>query len=62
MLGRLCRFLGLEPDDGYLRDCSSILYRSPNRTRDDVDWAPPLVERVEAAIGRFPFLRGYSYG
>ncbi|MGH9154910.1 MAG: sulfotransferase family protein [Acidimicrobiales bacterium] len=60
-IARLCSFVGLEADPGFVSDCAGILFEAPNRTRDSVDWPAPLVDRVDAAIERYPFLRGYSY-
>ena len=57
----LCAFLGLDADAGYVRDCASILYSSPNRSRTTVDWPEEQRTRVEQAIDRFEFLRGYSF-
>ena len=61
VIGKLCTFLGREADQGYVRDCVSILYSSPNRSRSTVDWSEEQRTRVEQAIERFEFLRGYSF-
>ena len=36
-LGDLCRFLGLEYSDDYLKDCASIIFRSPSKSRHKVE-------------------------
>jgi hypothetical protein len=61
-LARVCRFVGVEPDPQYLRACASIIRRRPDRSRDMVTWTEPWIDVVEERIGRFDFLRGYSYG
>jgi hypothetical protein len=59
-LRTVCHFVGLEAADDYLDDCADILFPSPRRTREHVDWPPALVERVSEAISRYEFLKGYS--
>ena len=61
VMERLCRFLDLDPEPGYVKDCASILYSSPNRTREAVEWPREDRARVEEAIGRFEFLGHYSF-
>jgi hypothetical protein len=58
-LRRLCDFLGLEPDDGYLENAASLVFSSPRRTREQVQWGPDEVAAVEALIETYPFLAGY---
>src|SRR5215207_4382653 len=36
-LGGLCRFLDLEYSDDYLKDCASIIFKSPSKSRHKVD-------------------------
>jgi hypothetical protein len=60
-LKQLCAFLGLEPDEKYLCDCASILFESPKRTREGVEWTPDQRARIEAEIARLPFLNGYRF-
>ncbi len=61
LLRELCGFLGLGYDEGYLEDCASIVFGSPRRSRHDVEWDDASLAAVCAGIGRFDFLRGYSY-
>jgi hypothetical protein len=56
----LCRFLGVEADDAYLTAASSRVYRSPARSRADVEWHPEEDRRVKDLIARFDFLSGYA--
>lgn len=60
-LKRVCHFVGLDAADDYLEDCAGILFASPRRTREHVDWPPALVERVTGVIARYDFLSGYTF-
>ncbi len=60
-LARLCDFLGLEYSEGYLKDCASIVFPSPSKSRHKVDWDPESIRLVRNRIEEFDFLRGYSY-
>jgi len=61
-LRRLCGFLGLEPSAEYLRDCRSVVYKAPNRTRRAITWPARLIDKVAEGIDQFPVLKGYCYG
>ena len=61
-LANACRFVGIDPSPEYLDACAGILFSSPSRTRESVDWPPELVARVGRDIKRFDFLSGYSFG
>jgi len=58
-LERLCGFLRVEPDAGYLSDCSRIVFKSASRTRERVSWDSSTVARVSKAIDEIPFLSSY---
>lgn len=60
-LRELCGFLELGYDKNYLEDCASIVFGSPRRSRHDVEWDDVSLVAVRDGIGRFGFLRGYSY-
>lgn len=60
-LTTLCSFLDLEADEAYVKDCASILFSSPKKTREKVEWSPELVERVQERMEGFSFLEGYSF-
>jgi hypothetical protein len=59
-LESLCGFLGVDAGRDYLEAASSILYRSPSRSRDSVDWPPERARRVDGLIDRFDYLSGYT--
>lgn len=60
-LKEICRFLGLPALPDYIQACSSILYQAPARSRSKVNWSPELIETVNARIGQYEFLQGYSF-
>ncbi len=61
-LSRLCRHLGVIPEDDYLRDCARIVSPSSRKTRRSVEWPEELVLRVQTEmIERCPLLAGYRY-
>lgn len=60
-LADLCGFLGVEADVGYLDAASAQVYRSPARSRTEVEWRPDDVRRVQELIERFDFLSGYGF-
>ncbi|MGR3319944.1 MAG: sulfotransferase [Candidatus Anammoxibacter sp.] len=57
----LCRFLGVDATDDYLNDCASIVYKSPHKSRYDVQWNQDLIDIVKRRVEKFPFLNGYCY-
>jgi hypothetical protein len=58
-LGRLCRFLGVEADDGYVDDCAEIVFPAPQRARGLIDWQADQIEAIEQIAARHDFLREY---
>jgi hypothetical protein len=60
-LRSLCKFLGLEPSEDYLRDCASTVYKSPHKTRLLTPWTPEMISSVQSQMQEFDFLFGYSF-
>lgn len=60
-LRRGCEFLRLDAPDAYLKDCASIVFPSPRKTRLKVTWTPHLIDQVRAGIDKYDFLRGYTF-
>jgi hypothetical protein len=60
-LTRMCEFLGVEPEAAYLDACAAIVFPSPQRTRDLLDWSPAQIAAVEQVIGAHPFFDGYAF-
>ena len=58
-LAGLCEFLGVDADPTYLAGCSAIVFPSPHRTRDLVDWKPAQEASVDDVISRYDFFSGY---
>jgi hypothetical protein len=60
-LGRMCEFLGVDTEAGYLDACAAIVFPSPQRTRDLLDWSPAQIAAVEQVIDRHSFFDGYAF-
>ena len=61
ILRELCHFLGQDALDDYLKDCASIVYKSPHRSRHDTQWDHTLIDIVRERMDEFAFLKGYSF-
>jgi len=57
----LCSFLNLLPEEGFVRDCASILLPQPKRTRHKVQWRPDAIADVARRIEQYDFLDGYTF-
>jgi hypothetical protein len=60
-LARVCAFLRVDAQEDYLTACARIIRRTPDRSRDMVEWSQPWITLVEERIRSYDFLRGYSY-
>ncbi len=60
-LREIAAFLEIEPDEGYLRDCASIVYTSPHKSREKHSWTDFEKQLVLSRSGQFPFLNGYTF-
>lgn len=60
-LRRVGRFMELEATPDYLKDCASIVFDTPRKTRGDAPWTSELLDRVRERSARYPFLRDYSF-
>ncbi len=60
-LARLCSFLAVENSEAYLDDCSSIVFASPKKSRQDLAWTDGSISQVKRNMSRFEFLSGYSF-
>jgi len=61
-LGRLAKFLGLEPEQAWLEHCRAAIRPSPHLSRDEAPWKPGQRERILERSGAFSFLRAYTFG
>jgi hypothetical protein len=60
-LAALCRFLGADAGEHYLRSCTAIVHAIPDRSRSMVGWTRALIDEVEDRSTAYEFLRGYTY-
>jgi hypothetical protein len=60
-LAALCMFLGVAPTPAYLEACAGVVFPTPNRTRDQVEWTPVAIERIQELIDSTPHLTGYRF-
>jgi Sulfotransferase family/Glycosyltransferase sugar-binding region containing DXD motif len=60
-LRRICSFLGIEPDQSWLEASAGILFETPRRSRDLIEWTKEERETVEQMIAKHDFFRGYSW-
>jgi len=60
-LATMCEFLGVEADPGYLAACAALVFESPQRTRDLLDWNGDQIAAVDALIARHGFFAGYTF-
>ena len=60
-LAEVCRFVGLEPGPAYLEACAGVIWPSPSRTRDGVEWTDEERRGVERIIDRYDVLSSYSF-
>ena len=59
-LRQLCGFLDVEADEAWVEACAAIVFPSPRRTRETIEWSAADVDAVDAVIARHPFLEGYG--
>jgi len=57
----ICTFLGMECTEDYLDSCAAAVYPSPHKTRFKVRWTAEEIERVAAAIKKYPWFEGYTF-
>jgi hypothetical protein len=60
-LAAVCDFVGLSATPDYLDAASSIVFPSPKRARDKIDWPVDVVTDIASRIAEQPFLRGYTF-
>jgi sulfotransferase family protein len=60
-LEHLCAFLNVKAESPYLEDCASIVFKSPKKSRCDIEWSPEAIAKVSERMGSFSFLSGYAY-
>ncbi len=61
VLTKLLGFMEVSIPDDYILKCSEIIYEEPHKSRSDFDWPDDLIEKVKNNIGKYSFLRNYSF-
>jgi hypothetical protein len=61
VLARLCDYLDVPVTPEYLAACAGIVFASPRRTRDSVDWTPEVLASIERGIAEHEWLARYSF-
>jgi len=61
-LTRMCAFLGVESEPSWLEACAGLVFESPRRTRDRIQWTDEEREAVEKLIAGHEFFHSYSWG
>jgi len=59
-LAQACEFLEVEREGSYLRDCSEIVFDTPNRSRDKISFTLPQIKQIQRKAENFPFLNRYD--
>ena len=58
---KLCTFFEVECFDWYLDACASLVRKKLSRSRNKVIWSKEQIRRLEANMGRLPFLSRYTF-
>ncbi|MCX5718579.1 MAG: sulfotransferase [Nitrospirae bacterium] len=58
---KICNFLGLEVLEDYVKDCASIIFTKPHKSRYELEWTDELIDIVKNRMTEFSFLQGYSF-
>lgn len=56
---KLCHFLGIPPEEGWLDACEALCYSRPKPSRAQVAWPDGSVQEIENRAGKYPFLQKY---
>jgi hypothetical protein len=60
-LKSLLNFLGVQYSDEYINNCVKIVYKEPNKSRQNIEWTEELIQYVEGQIKKYTFLQRYSW-
>ncbi len=58
---RLVEFVGLTADERFLSDCSALVFPSPVKSRQRVNWPKESITAVQSKIDQHAFLCGYNF-
>ncbi|XP_062516892.1 uncharacterized protein LOC134192206 [Corticium candelabrum] len=60
-LKQICDFVNITCNAEYLKDCASIVFARPSRTRENVVWTAGMKANVEHNLKKYAFLSRYSF-
>ena len=60
-LKKICEFLEVSCSDDYLRDCSSIIFKSPHETRNTIKWDEDAKNVINKIIQGEPLFQRYNF-
>jgi hypothetical protein len=60
-LKKMINFLGLDADDSYYNNCAAITYKTPHKSRYEIEWPDELKQKVVDKIRNYDFLKRYSF-
>lgn len=61
LLERLAAFFGLTPEPDWLEACAAVVFDSPTRTRDTVEWPDAVRREVEVRASKHALLKDYTF-
>jgi Sulfotransferase family len=62
VLEEISDFLGLDtPTNGYIEDCSKIIYKTPHKSRHETAWDEQLIKKIRENIDKYDFLKNSEY-
>mgnify|MGYP006427085855 FL=1 len=60
-IGKMVRFLGVEPNEAYLTAAANKVFKSPHNSRNKIEWPEAMIKQVEERSRNYEFLKDYSY-
>ncbi len=60
-VARICRHLGQEAPEEYLRACADRVHPSPRKSRSRMEWSAAQIDRVHSRLAPVPWLASYSF-
>jgi hypothetical protein len=58
---RLCQFLTIACSEDYVKDCASIVYSSPSKSRNTIVWKDRAKNMLSNLISKTPILQRYKF-
>ena len=60
-LKRLCQFLSVSCSENYQKDCASIVFGSPSKSRNAIVWKDRTKNMLTDLISKTPMLQRYKF-